>query len=323
MLYELENAPFAQKTATNSNSSCTNNKNNNNNANKIKMIQSPHRQQQDKDVSSSQTVQINGNTSSKPYGPELPPKLDKQLSGNLISTYKNNSHDGQNKSNSNDSNDSKYNSNVVNNEKATKFGNAAAAAAAAAATTTNSIKLNGSSKSDNCLNSNNLNKLTNGKANNNTKANMNYNKENVTKLNNKNNSINSGSSMCNKLVPYDDETSSSDESSSSPEENNSRVSTKAAVGEWKVTSTSGTATVDDKITVNELLKMSHNGYSAPVSSWNGTRAALDKEIANEKREDRKRSLSDNSDQGRVKHLKTNSNENFKSNPGYNPIQVSN
>lgn len=77
----------------------------------------------------------------------------------------------------------------------------------------------------------------------------------------------------------------------------------------------------DKSTVNELLRMSHTGYGAPVSSWNGTRAQLDKEVNNERREERKRALSDNSDQGRVKHQKINSHGAYKSNPGYNPIQV--
>ncbi|KRT83654.1 Peptidase [Oryctes borbonicus] len=76
-------------------------------------------------------------------------------------------------------------------------------------------------------------------------------------------------------------------------------------------------------TVSELLKMSHVGYSAPVSSWNGTRAGLDKEVGEERREERKRTLCDNSDRGRVKHAKTNlsSVNNYgASNPGYNRLQ---
>lgn len=78
----------------------------------------------------------------------------------------------------------------------------------------------------------------------------------------------------------------------------------------------------DRGTVNELLRLSHSGYGAPVSTWNGTRAQLDKEVNNERREERKRPLSDNSDQGRAKHPKLNSHGSYKSNPGYNPIQVS-
>uniref|UniRef100_A0A6P7FG43 Ubiquitin carboxyl-terminal hydrolase 36 n=1 Tax=Diabrotica virgifera virgifera TaxID=50390 RepID=A0A6P7FG43_DIAVI len=70
--------------------------------------------------------------------------------------------------------------------------------------------------------------------------------------------------------------------------------------------------------VTELFRMSHSGYSAPVSSWNGSRSQLDKEVQNERREDRKRGLPDSSDQGRTKHIKLGST--FKSNPGYNPVQ---
>nr|CAI5854430.1 unnamed protein product [Callosobruchus analis] len=76
-------------------------------------------------------------------------------------------------------------------------------------------------------------------------------------------------------------------------------------------------------TVSELFKMSHSGYSAPVTSWNGTRSQLDREIHEERREERKRSLADSShDQNlKAKHQKTNNyNNHYKSNPGYNPIQ---
>lgn len=70
--------------------------------------------------------------------------------------------------------------------------------------------------------------------------------------------------------------------------------------------------------------MSHAGYSAPVSSWNGSRAVLDKEINEERREERKRAMCDISDRGRVKHLKSNSSSSnsYNSNPGYNRLQVS-
>lgn len=135
-----------------------------------------------------------------------------------------------------------------------------------------------------------------------------------------------------KLVPYDDESNSSEESSSnSPVENNSRLSTAAAVGEWKVTST--TNDIENSMsksewskkksnsTVNELLKMSHSGYTMSVTSWNGNRAQLESEVINEKKEERKRCYIDDEDQGRTKHVKT-VNNHFKSNPGYNPIQVS-
>nr|XP_023023575.1 ubiquitin carboxyl-terminal hydrolase 36 [Leptinotarsa decemlineata] len=125
----------------------------------------------------------------------------------------------------------------------------------------------------------------------------------------------------------------------------SRVSTKAAVGEWQVTSSTdvgqeltsdarswdgaaknepaGTAQQQQQngksAVVNDLFKMSHGGYSAPVSSWNGTRSQLDKEVHTERREERKRALADSSDQGRTKHQKTGG-AGYKSNPGYNPVQ---
>ncbi|KAJ8924649.1 hypothetical protein NQ315_000800 [Exocentrus adspersus] len=139
------------------------------------------------------------------------------------------------------------------------------------------------------------------------------------------------------LVPYESaDTSNSDDSDHSAQEAESRVSTKAAVGDWQVSSStdvnhepSSTGKSWDRQTlqvqqnnnnpVSELFKMSHSGYSAPVSSWNGTRSQLDKEVNNERREDRKRPIVDSTDQGRIKHQKMNSN--YKSNPGYNPIQV--
>ncbi|VEN63845.1 unnamed protein product [Callosobruchus maculatus] len=159
------------------------------------------------------------------------------------------------------------------------------------------------------------------------------------------------------LVPYEtDETSSSEDSNHSAAEAANRLSTKAAVGEWQVTSStdadhepssqgrvgwekdrspaqtttsastgaqSGTPQQSQDKTVSELFKMSHSGYSAPVTSWNGTRSQLDREIHEERREERKRSLADSShDQNsKAKHQKTNNyNNHFKSNPGYNPIQ---
>lgn len=147
------------------------------------------------------------------------------------------------------------------------------------------------------------------------------------------------SAQVTKLVPYDmdDSSNCSDESSHSPAEAEPRVTPKATVGNWKVTDANNVADEPssegkswdkkkmqgDRSTVNELLRMSHSGYGAPVSSWNGTRAQLDKEVSNERRENnRKRPLSDTPDQGRNKHQKMNVNGSYKSNPGYNPIQVS-
>lgn len=228
MLYELENAPFAQKPAAN--------------GTKLKEREK-----------APQVAQINGNTCSKPYGPELPPKLDANKPSDTVNETLTNTNG--------------LSVNVVPKE------------------TLNGVKNEEKTPE-------NVSSTSSGSAS--------------------GSSTNTSTPM--KLVPYDDESSSSDES---PEESNSRVSTKAALGEWKVTST-GDA---DKVTVNELLKMSHGGYAAPVSAWNGTRAGLDKEVAAEKREDRKRSLAEAPENGRVKHAKPDGG--FKSNPGYNPIQVSN
>lgn len=144
-----------------------------------------------------------------------------------------------------------------------------------------------------------------------------------------------------KLVPYemDDSSNCSDESNSSE----TRIKPKATISEWKVTTFTPTTTTSTSTstqqepssegrswerkksenTVGELMRMSHSGYGAPVSTWNGTRAQLDKEVNNERREERKRTLTDSSSeqqqqQSRAKHPKLN---NYKSNPGYNPIQV--
>ncbi|CAG9862079.1 unnamed protein product [Phyllotreta striolata] len=149
------------------------------------------------------------------------------------------------------------------------------------------------------------------------------------------------SPMTKPLVPYEsDDSSSSYDSNQSASEHGSRVSTKAAVGDWHVTSSTDvgqelpsknsvwtrlkskerSGTKGNNKVVDELFKLSHAGYTAPVSSWDGSKSTLEKEVQNERREDRKRGLPDSSDQGRVKQMKLGSATNFKSNPGYNPIQ---
>ncbi|KAL3276176.1 hypothetical protein HHI36_020894 [Cryptolaemus montrouzieri] len=138
-----------------------------------------------------------------------------------------------------------------------------------------------------------------------------------------------------KLVPYEADDSSNSEDSNQVA-NTEKTISDTVNGVWNVTSSNENSyeqpssmgkswtknrSQGDK-TVSELFKMSHSGYSAPVSTWNNTRARLDKEVADERREDRKRTLAELSepdDQGRTKHVK--SNNNFKSNPGYNPIEA--
>lgn len=142
-----------------------------------------------------------------------------------------------------------------------------------------------------------------------------------------------------KLVPYEvNDSSSSSSSEDSPPASNQRIndsnnmiSTKAMVGTWQISPThkvigpslQGHVGWKSRTEpVNELIRMSHEGYTAPVSTWNGNRAQLDRQIANERREERKRSMMDNADRGRIKHARGNNSSSFQySNSGYNPFQV--
>ncbi|XP_044753108.1 ubiquitin carboxyl-terminal hydrolase 36 [Coccinella septempunctata] len=146
--------------------------------------------------------------------------------------------------------------------------------------------------------------------------------------------VNSETKTITKLVPYEeDDSSSSNESSAADKSNGEKIVSDAMNGIWKVSPTvensyepskgtnwtESSGPQNDKV-VNELFKMSYKGFSS-VSTWNGTRSRLDKEVANERREERKRTIeevSDPIDQGRKKHVKTHNN--FKSNPGYHPIE---
>lgn len=60
--------------------------------------------------------------------------------------------------------------------------------------------------------------------------------------------------------------------------------------------------------VNHLQQFSHRGYGAPVRSWNGQQTNMDRELSNERREDRKRQYEDDCDtemdRGRTKKVKT-------------------
>ncbi|XP_076280574.1 ubiquitin specific peptidase 36 isoform X1 [Lasioglossum baleicum] len=77
-------------------------------------------------------------------------------------------------------------------------------------------------------------------------------------------------------------------------------------------------------TVSHLLKMSHRGYgSSTVLNWNGNRTHLDREVDNDRREERKRHLytnDDDIDRGRVKKMKDHRTYEERSNTGYNPFQ---
>ena len=77
-------------------------------------------------------------------------------------------------------------------------------------------------------------------------------------------------------------------------------------------------------TVSHLLKMSHRGYgSSSVSNWNGNRTHLDREVDNDRREERKRHFNQDDediDRGRVKKVKDHRGYEERSNSGYNPFQ---
>ncbi|KAK4877615.1 hypothetical protein RN001_010121 [Aquatica leii] len=137
------------------------------------------------------------------------------------------------------------------------------------------------------------------------------------------------STQITKLVPYDMD----DSSSSNSEELNGASSTAnsqkkfANLGDWKVSSSSdvvpepsseGSTWESKSNPVNELFQMSHNGYGHPVSTWNGTRSLLDKEVNNDRREERKRTMADNPEPCRIKHPKLVSS--ISHNGNYNPVQ---
>ncbi|KAJ8968419.1 hypothetical protein NQ317_002174 [Molorchus minor] len=334
MLYELESSPFTQKVTTSTS--------------KLKMSSPALETNQTNQISCNSNTNVNRNipktvlngigfTSDRVYGPELPPtRLEKTTNGSVSSTSTNgNSKHINSPSTSTSDSDSDGDSVVKAASRESKL-----------------LKCPSSSLKPTDISSTcNEDKLP--------IPNVSANKMSPVSSPNISTSISSLSSpdspstktkeipnllppppppptVTKSLVPYEsDDSSSSDNSNQSIHEIESRVSTKAAVGEWKVTSSTDAnhepssegkswkkkkeqAQQCHQNTVNELFKMSHGGYSAPVSSWNGSRSQLDKEVLNERREERKRSLADNCDQGRVKHQKIVSN--YKSNPGYNPIQ---
>lgn len=77
-------------------------------------------------------------------------------------------------------------------------------------------------------------------------------------------------------------------------------------------------------TVSHLLKMSHRGYgNSSVTNWNGNRTHLDREVDNDRREERKRHFNTDDeeiDRGRVKKVKDHRTYEERSNSGYNPFQ---
>ncbi|KAK0172824.1 hypothetical protein PV328_006095 [Microctonus aethiopoides] len=77
-------------------------------------------------------------------------------------------------------------------------------------------------------------------------------------------------------------------------------------------------------TVSQLLKLSHRGYGvSSVTNWNGDRAHLEREVNNERREERKRHFDpddEEMDRGRMKKIKCHREYEGRSNPGFNSFQ---
>lgn len=317
MLYELESPPYAQKPATAT-------------TNKLKissLSETNHTNNTNTNNISAPKPVLNGIgfTSNKVYGPELPPaRLEKTENGNVSST------NGDSKlsspSNSSESDSDIENVITVPSSKKTPLVKETDISSTSREIQT-SISTSNYNKTHTPLSSPNIS----------TSVSSLSSPDSTPKK--EKDVPNANPQITKPLVPYEsDDTSCSDDSNQSPNEIESRVSTEAAVGEWQVTSSTDinqepsseggswekkkpSQSPSIQNAVSDLFKMSHSGYSTPVSSWNGSRSQLDKEINNERREDRKRALVDSSDQGKAKHPKLNSN--YKSNPGYNPIQVGN
>ncbi|XP_029169097.1 ubiquitin carboxyl-terminal hydrolase 36 [Nylanderia fulva] len=78
-------------------------------------------------------------------------------------------------------------------------------------------------------------------------------------------------------------------------------------------------------TVSYLLKMSHRGYgSTSVTNWNGNRTQLERDVDNDRREERKRHFNpddEEMDRGRVKKVKDHSSRrSYNDRPNYNSFQ---
>lgn len=319
MLYELESAPFAQKPSPISAN------------NKVKNASSSSTTSSESSFASSKS---NGFSSDKVYGPELPASVANKIPtvNGIISTVNGKSKHSESSPSSSESDSElpaiKYenkqqtavsNSFKVKENETQKSPSPKLTASLGMPSVDSSNNVSNSTKKDRC---NSVSPVNNISTNNRVNP-LNKETDRIAQM---------------KLVPYDvdDSSNCSEESSQSPAEADTCISPKSTVRDWKVTAASNVSAglssegkswdkkkvQSDRGTVNELLRMSHKGYGAPVSSWNGTRAQLDKEVINERREDRKRMSSDNGEQVRTKHQKIHSNGSYKSNPGYNPIQVS-
>ncbi|OWR48455.1 ubiquitin carboxyl-terminal hydrolase 36 like protein [Danaus plexippus plexippus] len=121
----------------------------------------------------------------------------------------------------------------------------------------------------------------------------------------------------------DEESPNTSVSSMSPLSDRSEVVAACPAGSTTVPVTPAAPTVNLE-TARHLHGLSHRGYGAPVSTWNGTHSAMSRQVFEERREERKRALeaTDDMDRGRTKKVKKfhhynrfNNNRN-----GYNPFQ---
>ncbi|XP_075224171.1 ubiquitin specific peptidase 36 isoform X1 [Lycorma delicatula] len=125
---------------------------------------------------------------------------------------------------------------------------------------------------------------------NNSSSNDNNNNNNNS--NNNNNNNNNSISSCSSISSLSGNSGTRDWSGSSVNGNSNKM--------WDGNRNSET--------VNELLKMSHRGYGTPsVNSWNGGKSEVEKEVDNDKQEQRKRShhnlYDEELDRGKVKKVK--------------------
>ncbi|XP_019867930.2 ubiquitin carboxyl-terminal hydrolase 36 isoform X2 [Aethina tumida] len=340
MLYELESSPYSQKTTLTASAAPV----------KTKPVadfsQASSSSTNTAGLTSKASTNGVGYTSNKVYGPELPPNRLIVKTNGLVSSSMVNGNGKKHNSSSGSDSDSEDGGSVI---KRSNGGSPQKENARVSSTPVTPRKeADSSSGAPSASNKTPLASISNNRSVGTVASTPNSrittsaaspisadspSKKTINKDGSSSSSTSSPGQMTKSLVPYDaDDTSNSEDSNLSKEDIEIRVTSSTDLApatsdgkRWEresstnnSNSTAGSSNSSSN-TVSELFKMSHSGYSAPVATWNGTRSALDKEVSNERREERKRTLTpDSSDQGRVKHPKVSSS--FKSNPGYNPIQ---
>ncbi|XP_037937425.1 ubiquitin carboxyl-terminal hydrolase 36 isoform X2 [Teleopsis dalmanni] len=104
-----------------------------------------------------------------------------------------------------------------------------------------------------------------------------------------------------------------------------KMSTDKSLKRSNLTNNGYTADTGDNSSISELLSQSHRGYGAPVLTWSGEKALIEKEVNHELRDQRQRDWNEDEDndmdRGRQKKIKSKKtvNGNCKTD-GYNPFQ---